>query len=153
MKQYASHFALAALVSALLVGCSSSNDEYQPAAKDTQLAAAAASTTFPMNLKAEDDPHLVAMVNAQSGDLTIRNFGTDGLANFDVWVNQAYVLHVNRLDPNSSRTIKTIDLYNSAGNNMSSLPPGSVRTVQIATNDGRGSRLLNVQGPQLVTGQ
>jgi hypothetical protein len=150
MKKALLAIAIAALPSAMMIGCSSP-DDYHPAAKDTQLAAAAASTQYPANLKAEDYPKLTATVNSQTGQLTIHNFDEQkSLDNFDLWVNQAYVLHVNHIEPNSSRTFNPGDLYNSAGNTLSDKPAGSIHQVQIATNDGRESKLYNVQGPMTV---
>src|SRR3954464_6322560 len=57
------------LSSLLLVGCEAPNTqsggvsrEYMPSAKPTQLAAYAASTPYPANLQAQENPDLVALV-------------------------------------------------------------------------------------------
>lgn len=140
------------LCSTLLVGCESSptsggTREYTPNAKPTQLAAYAASMPYPANLNAQDNPDLVALVNKSTGNITLMNLGPQPLRDFNLWVNQSYLLHVDRVDPNTGRIISKTDLYNSAGNNMENATPESVRRLQVQTGDGA---LYNVKGPVLM---
>lgn len=135
-------------VAALLIGCGASGGrEYSPNAKPTQLAAYAASMPFPSNLNAQENPDLVALINRQSGAISLMNLGPQPLRDFNLWVNQSYVLHVDRVDPNTARVINKTDLYNSAGNNMENASPESIRRLNVQTRDGA---LYNVKGPVML---
>jgi hypothetical protein len=137
---------IAALSSTLLVACADEGSStYAPNASTGQLAAYAARAQYPANAQPQEDPHLTATVNRSLGHLTMRNFGSVPLRDFNVWVNQAYVLHVDHIDANGSRTIDLPDLYNSTGGSFQRSAADSVRKVQVQTNDGI---LYNVQGPQ-----
>jgi len=156
MKRYISSAAAVALLlsSALLVGCetpaspsATASREYTPNAKPTQLAAYAASTPYPANLQAQENPDLVVLVGKEPGSLTLINTGKQPLRDFNVWINRAYLLHVDRIDPNSVRYLNTSDFYNSAGNNISGAAADSNRQVQVQTADGI---LYNVKGPVVL---
>lgn len=135
--------ATAVITGAVLVGCNSNPNQYKPQASATEMAAYAASTKYPTDVTPQENLHLTAVVNAGSGQLTLRNFGGPGLANFNLWLNQTYVLHIDRLDPGKSKVIDLVDFYNSGGNN--DLTPDKITRVQVTTMDGK---LYNVQGPQ-----
>ena len=134
-----------AALGAALAGCSTPN-EYNPPEEPTNLAAYAASNQYPMNTMARDNPHITAVVDHKSGEITLRNFDSGPVANFKLWVNQIYVIHVDRIEPNSFKLIKPDDVFNSTGNNMQKVPPDAIQKIQIETADGQ---LWNVQGPQL----
>lgn len=129
---------------ALLVGCASNPNLYAPQASPTQMAAYAASTKYPADVTPQENLHLTAVVNSGKNQLTVRNFNGPGLANFNLWVNQTYVLHIDRLDSGKSKIINLGDFFNSGGNN--DLTPDKITRVQVVTIDGK---LYNVQGPQV----
>jgi len=137
--------ALAVLGAGLLVGCSSPND-YTPSASSTNLAAYAATAKFPTNVEPTENAKITAIVNSGNGQLTVRNFGTGVLSNFNLWINQSYVVHVDHLDANSFKVFDPSLFYNSAGNSLSGQPADSIKKVQITTTAGD---LINVQGPQM----
>jgi len=134
-----------ALSSMLLVGCNSGN-EYHPNAEPTQLSAYAATKPYPANAQAQEDSRITAVVNGQSGQLTIRNFSGGPLQDVDVWINQAYVLHVNHIGANGSISLSPADFYNANGQSLGKTPPEGIRKVQIETRD---RQLYNAQGPQI----
>lgn len=135
----------AVLGTALLGGCASS-DTYQPPAKPTMLSAYAASLQYPGSTPAQDNPSLTSVVDRGSGAITIRNFGSTSYSNFNLWVNQTFVLHVDHIEPNSKKIFLPEDLYNSAGHSLAETAPDQIHRVQLQTSDGK---LTNVQGPQL----
>jgi hypothetical protein len=145
--RFATTFAVTALSAALFAGCADSgSNEYSPNATPAQLAAYAARVQYPTNMQPQDDQHLIAEVNRTTGRITLRNFSNTPLRDFNLWVNQNYVLHVNQVDANGSRSVDPADLYNYSGSNMEKAAPESIRKVQVQTADGM---LYNVQGPQL----
>ena len=74
-----------ALSSMFMIGCETSGpNEYNPHAKPTQLAAYAASLHYPANLQAQSAADLVALVNRQSGQLTILNLSNQPLSDFNI---------------------------------------------------------------------
>jgi hypothetical protein len=128
----------------LLVGCGGPN-EYHPNAEPTKLAAYAATKPYPANTQPQEDLRLTASVNRQSGQVTIRNFSGAPLQDVDVWINQGYVLHLNKIEPNGSRTVNPGDFYNANGSSLENTPPEGIRKIQIQTHD---NVLYNIQGPQ-----
>lgn len=144
MKSYITSLGLALLSSAMLIGCAAPN-EYQPTAKPTQMAAYAASRHYPDNAQVQDNAKITATVNRETGAITVHNFSNQELTNFNLWVNQAYVAHVDRIDPNTSKIFNKADLYNSGGNTLDSALSSTIRKVQIETSDGT---MYNAQGPQ-----
>jgi hypothetical protein len=129
-----------------LVGCSSSPNEYSPAEEPTNLAAYAASNHYPLSTTAKDNRHITAVVDRKTGQITLRNFDSGPIANFKLWINQTYVIHVDRIEPNSFRIIEPADVFNSAGNSLNRVPADSIQKVQIEMPSGE---LWNAQGPQM----
>lgn len=146
MNRMIPRVAVVALASITLIGCASSNNEYNPSAKPTQLAAYAASAKYPTT-QAHELRQLTVTVDRQNNTITLRNFGVRPLQNFNLWVNGAYVLHVDRLDANGAKTISTGDLFNASGTPLSGMSTDSIRLVQVETSDGD---LWTVQGPQIA---
>jgi hypothetical protein len=128
----------------MLIGCSS--NEYNPPSKPTQLAAYAASVKYPTT-QPQELRQLAATVNSQNTAITLRNFGTRPVTDFNLWVNGAYVMHVDRLEPSGAATFKTENLFNAAGIPLSANAAAPIRQVQVETSDGA---LWNVQGPQVA---
>jgi hypothetical protein len=136
---------IAALGASMMFGCSS-NNEFTPGSEPTQLAAYAAKNPYPADKTAKDNLQLTAVVNHSTGNITVRNFGTGPIEDFRLWVNQAYVMHVDRIEPGTSRVFSLSDLYSSGGDSLKDTSPEQIHKVQIQTSEGK---LWNVQGPQV----
>jgi len=134
-----------AIAAAGLVGCESEGS-YKPAAQPTQLAAYAATVSYPKDQTPTLNPRIVAEVNSSTGDIVLRNFGNEPLKNFTLWVNQSYLLHVDMLDGNNRRMIGKELLYNSGGTNMADVEAKSITKVQYQDENGK---LFDVEGPQI----
>ena len=140
-----SRMALAAasvIVAIAVVGCGSAN-EYKPAAQPPQLAAYAASLKYPLDTAAMDNPKLTAIVDGGANQLTLHNYGDGAIENVNLWLNQSYVLHVDKIPAGGYRIFNMGDFYNSGGNN--DLAGKDVKRVQVETTD---NKLMNAQGPQ-----
>lgn len=145
MRRSISALAVTVLGSALLAGCSSPN-EYSPSASPTNLSAYAAQAKFPMNAQPKTNADLTSLISSDGSQITVRNFGPGAMNNFNLWVNQTYVVHVDRLDANSVKVFPTSLFYNSAGNSLSGAGASDIKTIQIVQSNGD---LVNVQGPQV----
>lgn len=138
--------ALAAAVT--LVGCAPKNDGSQDkqtalAKTPTELAAYAGHTAYPATMPASNDLRAAAIIGSKGDVLKIYNFSSTPLRNVDVWVNGAYVQHVDGIPAQqNSVSIKTEDLYNGLGKSFASQKE-PVSRVQIRTMDG----FYNVMGP------
>lgn len=113
-------------------------------AEQAQLAAQAASVEYPMNTKSAGQLQSAAIVNRDKHTITIRNFGDQNLQNVNVWVNGAYVRHVDSLPSHSAITINEAQFYNRQGTNLLS-DMVSVNKVQVQSNN----QLWDLQGPQV----
>ena len=130
-----------------IVGCASneSGDGARMTAAEptrTELAAAAARAKYPTTMPAKEAHHAFALVNRGNGYIKIYNMGSEPITDAKVWVNGAFMQHVNGIGPKSSAIVRFGDLYNSLGKNFNSLGE-PVSQVQIET-DGQ---LLTLQGP------
>lgn len=118
--------AVAALL--IMTGCASDQGGSEPAASSGQqsaqvaaqqppttaeLAAYAGSHQYPQGEQTRSDIRAAALVNGDT--IKIYNFSTDPIRDADVWVNRAYVRHVNAIAPGSSVAIHTNHLYNGVG--------------------------------------
>jgi len=136
-----------ALLAALAVGgCTGMNEEgpratvAQPTSEE--LAAAAARAKFPTTMPAREAQHAFALVNRTNGTIKIYNMGDEPITDAKVWVNGAFMQHVNGIGAKSSAIVRFSHLYNALGKSFGSLGE-PVSTVQIQT-DGQ---LLTLQGP------
>lgn len=118
-------------------GCAPQNDGSSNSARATtqaptvtELAAYAASRHFPTSAPSQADLHVAAIVNRSTGIIKLYNFDAAAIRNIDVWVNQAFVLHVAALAPNASVEIKLADMYNAVGRNLASQNE-PIRQVQL----------------------
>ena len=73
-----------------------------------------------------------AIVNADQGLIKIYNFSNQAIREADVWVNQAFVRHINAIPPGSSITLQMSNLYNGVGQQFSQQAE-HVNTVQVQT--------------------
>lgn len=125
--------ALAIIALLALTGCASENTQpAQPRASavaqappepqvpsEAELAAYAGAHPFPASAPARTDIRAAAIVNADQHYIKIYNFGTDPIRDADVWVNRAFVRHVNAIAPGTSVTIQMANLYNGIGQQFS----------------------------------
>ena len=49
------------------------------------------------------------------------------LKDFDLWINQSYLLHVDQIPPRGSRSFEAVDFYNANGMSLDKLPPEAIR--------------------------
>jgi hypothetical protein len=129
-----------ALAAALLVGCG--GNTYKPNAVDTQLASYAGQATYPRNLTPMRNPDLFCSV-APDATITLWNAGDNPVSGFEVWINQMYTLHLDKLDARDSISLDPATIYNKTGANLKGVPANSINTVQIQQQD----KLWDVHGP------
>jgi hypothetical protein len=134
------------LASAAVSGCAASAS-FTPTASSsadsqTQLAAYAGRVSYPTTMPASNDLKAAAMVTADQKTLKVYNFGRDPITDADVWVNGAFVYHVDNIAPQSSVTIPSGQLYNSVGASLASQNE-PISRVQVKT----GNDLFNLWGP------
>lgn len=134
---------LAVVALLAMAGCASDQGGSQPAASNSsqpsqmaaqqaptsaELAAYAGSHQYPQNDQTKNDIRAAALVNGDT--IKIYNFGTDPIRDADVWVNRAFVRHVNAIAPGSSVAIHMSNLYNGVGQQFSATGD-HVNVVQI----------------------
>ena len=84
-----------------------------------ELAAYAGAHQYPATQPAKNELRAASIIDASQGVIKIYNFGTEPIRDADVWVNQAYVRHVNAISPGSGVSIPTSQLYNGMGQQFS----------------------------------
>jgi hypothetical protein len=121
-------------------GSQSSQTATSQGPTSAELAAYAGSHQYPQSEQAHSDIRAAALVN---GDvIKIYNFGTEPIRDADIWVNRAFVRHVNAIAPGSSVSINTSNLYNAVGQQFSAKGE-HVNLVQVE----RDHSLENLMGP------
>lgn len=132
---------LAAVVlgSALVVGCESNN--YTPKAEATQLAAYAAKSNYP-TMSSTGNSGLFFSV-ADDGSVTLNNGAKSELTEFEVWVNEKYVIHVPKLNSLSNVTFTADTLFDKDGHKFSDASSKAVTSVEVKT----GSDFMKAMGP------
>jgi len=129
---------LTALVGLGLAGCQSNGDSARlstNASTVPELAAYAAAHTYPTTMPAAETVHAAAIVNRSNSTIKIYNFGTRPIREARIWVNKAYVQHINGIASNSSAVIRMDELYNGLGQNFLALN-APVSIVQVQSEDG-----------------
>lgn len=134
------------LAAATLIGCeSTASDSARLSAQAPtapELAAYAGAHKYP-SMQASRDLRAAAIVNRDRGVIKIYNFSSQPLSGVDVWVNQAFVQHLNGIAPGSAPVvIRFTDLYNGLGQQFSSQNE-QVHVVQLEA-DGH---LYTLEGP------
>jgi hypothetical protein len=109
---------------------------------ETQLAAYAGRVAYPTTMPASNELKAAAMVTPDQKTLKVYNFGSQPIDNADIWVNGAFVYHVDNIAPQSSVTIPSAQLYNSVGASFASQGAPFSR-VQIKTD----AALYTLWGP------
>ena len=136
--------AILVLAAAGLVGCASDQSGRMTAQAPTapELAAYAGAHTYPTTQPAKP-LKAAAIVNRDRGIIKIYNFTSQPIQGADIWVNQAFVQHVNGVAPGSApAVVRFSDLYNGLGQQFSTQNE-QVRTVQIESN----GNLYTLEGP------
>jgi len=98
---------------------------------EAELAAYAGAHQYPSTMPARSDTRAAAIVDGSQKLIKIYNFGTEPIRDADVWVNQAFVRHVNAIAPGSYVTVQMSNLYNGIGQQFSARGE-HVNLVQIA---------------------
>lgn len=129
---------LALLAAGALSGCAASAS-FNPTASNsnqsqTELAAYAGHVSYPTTMPESHDLKAAAMVTSDQKLLKIYNFGRDPISNADVWVNGAFVYHVDNVAPQSSVAIPTSELFNSVGASLAS-QAAPITRVQLKTDN------------------
>ncbi|HEV8379565.1 MAG TPA: hypothetical protein VGP99_11995 [Tepidisphaeraceae bacterium] len=134
-----------ALAGLVLVGCSTSARVDNPFKGDdsqkTQLAAFAAQSQYP-NKQASDDLRAAALVDRKEGTIKIINTTQQALTDAKLWVNGAYVTHVDTIPARGMVTIKRENLYDRNGISLAKAN-GSINKVQLEMAD----KFYNLEGP------
>src|SRR5882762_9194059 len=110
--------AVIALTGFILVGCSTSAEVKNPFKSDdtqkTQLAALAAQSQYP-NKQPSDDLRVTALINKGDGTIKIINSTNQAINDAKLWVNSAFVTHVDTIPAKGVVSIKRENLYNRDG--------------------------------------
>lgn len=134
-----------ALAGAILAGCSTSASVDNPFKGDdtqkTQLAAFAAQSQYP-NKQASDDLRVAALVDRKEGTIKIINSTTQALTDAKLWVNGAFVTHVDTIPARGMLTIKRENLYDRNGIPLAKSNAG-ITKVQLEV----GDKFYNLEGP------
>jgi len=134
-----------ALAGAILAGCSTSASVDNPFKGDdtqkTQLAAFAAQSQYP-NKQASDDLRVAALVDRKEGTIKIINSTSQALTDAKLWVNGAFVTHVDTIPARGMLAIKRENLYNREGLSLAKAN-AAVSKVQLES----GDKFYNLEGP------
>jgi hypothetical protein len=128
---------------AMVAGCRQDGDDMELTRENeaATLAAYAATAEFPKDRNAEGNRSIAAVVTKR-GSIKLMNFG-ETLTDADVWVNDAFVRHVDRIPGNRTITLSDEKFYNSSGQNLEDQNAIPVK-IQITSD----KKLYNVLGPQ-----
>lgn len=129
----------------LIVGCSSDNSTSSNASgaagpTDTERAAYAASVHFPSEAPMTSEIAAVSMPAEHA--VKLYNFSTRPLRNVNVWINQAFVMHLNGIPARGSVTLNTANFYNALGSSLVKENQG-IRQIVINSDEG----VYSVMGP------
>ncbi len=138
---YCRALAVATLVG-VMAGCASSGVETTERSPEARLAAYAASTHYPSNLKTSSDLHLAVMMSRPNGTIRVVNFSERPVRDANVWINKSFVHHVESIPANGYVTLDRTDFYDGVGNNLSNLAT-AVNQVQVQS----GQNLYDTMGP------
>jgi hypothetical protein len=134
-----------ALAAFIVVGCSTSAEVKNPFKSDdthkTQLAAFAAQSQYPTK-QASDDLAVAALMKGKDGDIKLINTTQQAVTDAKVWVNGAFVTHLDTIPARGTVTIKREDLFNRDGISLAKSNTGITR-IQLEM----GDKLYNVHGP------
>ncbi len=145
MRRTLAKLAAVAIPPILLIGCMPANT-YQTNASDVSLAQYAGKANYPYDVTNEKSENLFATV-APDAKITVYNTGDESYADFEIWVNKLYTLHVRKLEARSDVTLDPKDLYNTkVAETLVGAPASTINIIQIFTN----GKLLDVRGPVIT---
>jgi PBP1b-binding outer membrane lipoprotein LpoB len=134
-----------ALAGLFLVGCSTSAQVKNPFKSDdsqkTQLAAFAGQSQYP-NKQASDDLAVTALVNKKDGTTKIINSTPQAITDAKIWINGAFVTHVDTIPARGMTTIPRENFFDRNGISMAKSSTG-ITKVQMETAD----KFYNLHGP------
>ena len=135
-------FIAASLSILLIAGCASDNSTSSNASgpTDTERAAYAASVHFPS--EAPQSSEIAAVSRPSENAVKLYNFSTRPLRNVNVWINQAFVMHLNGIPARGSVTLNTANFYNALGSSLAK-ENQSIRQIVIKSDEG----VFSVMGP------
>jgi hypothetical protein len=108
----------------------------------TKFAAYGASTTYPSNIPGDTAPSIGVEVQPDSKTLRVLNFGKETIGSADVWVNGAYVHHIDGVAPSSYQKLDLNEFFDHSGDDFTA-SNATVQTVQISA----GGKLWTLLGP------
>jgi hypothetical protein len=113
---------LGALVLASMVGCSA-NSSFQPFASSrpderAQMAAYAATTHYPSDMKPITDIRAGALVTPKMDQIKIANFSDEPIRNSNVWVNSTFVYRAGIIPAHGSISVDNDQFYDANGETM-----------------------------------
>lgn len=134
------------IVLACAAGCATSgvNNNGKLTAQEqtpTELAAYAGHATYPTTMPAQD-LRAAAIVGPGKKYIKVYNFSAEPVRDADIWVNGAFVQHIDGIAAQSSVTLRSDQIYNAMGKNFASQDE-PVSRVQLKSADG----LYTLQGP------
>src|SRR5215212_6269094 len=119
-----------ALAGLVLVACSTSAEVKNPFkgndTQRTQLAAFAAQSQYPTK-QASDDLAVAALIKGKDGDIKILNTTQQAINDAKVWVNGAYVTHIDTIPARGTTTVQRDNLFNRDGISLSKSNPAISR--------------------------
>lgn len=93
-------------------------------------------------MRANNDVPVSALVQPSQTTIRLFNYSTRPLRDVQVWVNQAFVTHLDGIPARGSVTLHTADFYNALGTSLYNQKQ-DIHQVQIRSSEG----LINVLGP------
>ncbi len=138
-----------AVVAIALAGCTSNVQTNNPGpSDDAHLAAFAANTNYPTTQPQIDQSKLTvgALIPPNSDSIQIVNYSDQAVNPSNVWINGAYVQHVETIPPHGVIALKKSDFYSKSGDVLTSSGV-TINQVQIEV-DGQ---LYNALGPVSTT--
>ena len=118
-------YALAGLVMATMVGCSSGGGISMPFASKgedrAQLAAYAAATHYPGDMKPSSDAKVAALIDAKGDAVRIVNFQDQPIRDANVWINRTFVHKVATIAPHASIELNRKEFFDASGQDMAKL--------------------------------
>ena len=131
-------YALAGLVLGTMAGCSSGGGISMPFASKgedrPQLAAYAASTHYPGDVKPSSDGKIAALVSPKGDSLRIVNFQDQPIRDANVWINRTFVHKVMTIPPHGSVELSRKQLFDASGQDMAKLN-SAIHDVELQAGD------------------
>ena len=121
-----------------LAGCTPVQEKHE----SNQLAATAARTPYPSTMQAKQSDRVGAIIDRAGNSIDLANFGNIQIHDADVWINNAFVYHIDTLPSNGYLRLNLGSFYDQSGNAFGTHNV-RVNSVQIAAKD----TLWTLMGP------